>query len=169
MNELRRRPNLRAPRSLFWHTAAVCAAVTMASPTESLAQSDLGDRVVTFLAGAAGSFIIGSTVYLLLDRHVDDREVVGDAGFSPTANWGLLLSSPVGAATAVHFVRRRRSLNSSFPGALVGSTITTLPFVLGRRDPYLPYYFLTLGSAMQGAGALFGAARLSQSLHRTSH
>jgi hypothetical protein len=129
------------------------AGATLA-PTRGAAQERFfRDTVVPTLAGALGSWVGGIPVYLLLDRNAGDRRVKGDAGYSRTANVGLLISSALGAGAGVHIARRSSRGGSSLRRALAGAGLATLPFVLGYDDPYLPIYLLTLGTALQVVGA----------------
>lgn len=105
--------------------------------------------------GLVGSWSVGGILYFVVDHNANDRTVVGDAGYSPTANWVLLGASAVGAAVGVHTAGRIRA-PGSFTGTLLGSALATAPFMAGADDPYLPYYLLTLGTGLQILGGIVG-------------
>lgn len=107
--------------------------------------------------GVVGSWLVGVPVLYVLDRTAGDRRVKGDAGYSPTAHWGMLVSSSIGAATGVHLVRKGLGATTSMKGALIGASLGTLPMVLGVDSPYLPYFSFTVGSLLQAVGGLLGS------------
>lgn len=127
-------------------------------PTRGAAQEDfVPETLLPTLAGALGSWVVGIPVFLFLERHAGGRRFKGDAGYSRSANMGLLLSSALGAGGAVHLARRSSTQDSSLRGAVAGAGLATLPFALGYDDPRLPYYVLTIGTALQAFGARVGS------------
>lgn len=114
-------------------------------------------QLLSLGGGVVGSWLVGVPVLYALDRTAGDRRVKGDAGYSPTAHWGMLVSSGVGAATGVHLIRKGLGATTSMEGALVGAFLGTLPLVLGVDSPYLPYFSFTVGSLLQAVGGLLGS------------
>lgn len=114
-----------------------------------------GRYALQSLLGLAGSWLVGGVVHWQVDEHADDREVIGDAGYSRTANWSLLGASAVGAGVGT-WLGGRLHPQSSLAGNLLGSAVATVPFALGVGDPYLPYYMLTLGTGLQILGGVIG-------------
>lgn len=117
------------------------------------------DRWLAAAGAIGGSWGLGVSVYAVLDRYASDNRIEGDYFFSPTANAGLVLSSSVGAALGFSGVLRARDAEFNFTRVLVGTTVASLPFLLGIDGPFLPYYALTLGTTLQVAGALVGISR----------
>lgn len=115
-----------------------------------------GDILLQGAAGAAGSLLLAVPTYLYLDGHAGDGRIEGDTFYSPTANVGLIASSAIGSAVGVYVAGELLRLDGSFWSAALGSGIASLPFLLGTHDPYLPYYALTLGVALQDVGSLVG-------------
>lgn len=119
---------------------------------------DRGPGVIALqaAAGVAGSWALGLPAFRYLEAHAGDRRVKGDAGYSPTANAGLIVTSALGNALAVYLAGEAAGADGSLWGTLIGAGLGSLPLVLGVDDPYLPYYALTVGVALQDLGSLVG-------------
>lgn len=137
-------------------TAQTSAGAAASGGRELRDDATTGDLFLKGAAGAVGSWLLAVPTYLLLDAHAGDRRVEGDAAYSPTANLGLIGASAIGSSVGVHVAGEVLGVEGSFWGALLGSGIASLPLLLGTNDPYLPYYGLTIGVALQDVGSLIG-------------
>lgn len=112
-------------------------------------------RLAQMTLGIAGNWIVGGLAYWIAYRTAGDRTVIGDDGFSQTANWVALGASAAGAALGVH-LGSRAGEPSSVAGSLAGSALATLPLLLYADDPNLPYIVFTVGALLQTLGGILG-------------
>lgn len=109
------------------------------------------------VAGYLSAMLIGFVSWKAFDEPAGHHSrVVDDWGYTPRAHTALGVGSFVGATLGVWTLGRRRGANGKLWSTALGAAIPTVPVLLRRDDPLLPFMAAIFGMPAQGIAGYIG-------------
>lgn len=151
----------RAAAQKLEHAALTAAPVSPAgagsfrlSRPDSVQAQPSGMQIV---AGYMSAMLLGFVAWKAYDEPAGHHtKVKDDWGYTPRAHTALGVGSFVGATLGVWGTGRTRGAKGKLWSTALGAAIPTLPILLRRDDPLLPFMAAIFGMPVQGIGGYLG-------------
>ena len=109
------------------------------------------------VVGYMGAVLIGFLAWRAFDEPAGQHvKVKDDWGYTPDANTALGIGSYVGATLAVWGSGHASGAKGTLLGTAIGAAVPTIPILMRRDDPLLPFVAAIFGAPMQGIFGYIG-------------